>query len=118
MSVTPKDLYAIRPGERILVTGANGYIGSHVVDVLLSLGYLVRGTVRAEKPWLNELFDSKYGAGHFETVVVPELNDKEALIRALRDVSGIAHVVRTMIHRYPSARTSVILGSNFVKTSY
>ncbi|GAM33894.1 hypothetical protein TCE0_013r01121 [Talaromyces pinophilus] len=92
MSVTAKDLYAIRPGARILVTGANGYIGSHVVNVLLSLGYLVRGTVRAEKPWLNELFDSKYGPGQFETVVVPKLNDKEALIRVLSDVSGIAHV--------------------------
>lgn len=102
MSVTPKDLYAIHPGARILVTGANGYIGSHVVDVLLSLGYLVRGTVRAEKPWLNELFDSKYGPGQFETVVVPELNDKEALIMVLSDVSGIAHVVRTVIHLYPS----------------
>lgn len=94
--MTPKDLYAIHPGARILVTGANGYIGSHIVDVLLSLGYLVRGTVRAEKPWLHELFGSKYGPGKFETVVVPELNDKEALIRILSDVSGIAHVVRTV----------------------
>ncbi|OKL60081.1 hypothetical protein UA08_04943 [Talaromyces atroroseus] len=92
MSVTPRDLYAIQPGARILVTGANGYIGSHVVDVLLSLGYLVRGTVRAEKPWLNEFFDSKYGSGQFETVIVPELDDKDALVTALKGVSGIAHV--------------------------
>lgn len=27
--------YAIPPNSTIVVTGANGYIGSHVVDVLL-----------------------------------------------------------------------------------
>lgn len=43
------------------MTGCNGFIGSHVVDQLLMLGYLVRGTVRELKPWLNEFFDQKYG---------------------------------------------------------
>ncbi|KAJ5744216.1 hypothetical protein N7533_009086 [Penicillium manginii] len=49
----------IRQGSRTLITGTNGFIGSHVVDQLLSLGYLVRGTVRESKPWLNELFDQQ-----------------------------------------------------------
>jgi len=35
----------IPPGSKILVTGANGFIGSNVVDQLLSLGYFVRGTI-------------------------------------------------------------------------
>jgi nucleoside-diphosphate-sugar epimerase len=100
MSSTPQDKYALPPGARILVTGANGYIGSHIVDVLLSLGYIVRGTVRVEKPWLNELFDSKYGPGRFETVIVPKLDDKQALIEVLGDVSGIAHVVCTILLVY------------------
>lgn len=93
-----QDPYALKVGERILVTGANGFIGSHVVDVLLSLGYIVRGTVRSEKPWLNELFESKYGAGKFETVNLPTLDDKDALAAVLDSVSGIVHVVCQIDH--------------------
>ncbi|KAK3652916.1 hypothetical protein LTR56_004864 [Elasticomyces elasticus] len=84
--------YAIRVGERILVTGANGFIGSNIVDFLLSLGYIVRGTVRSEKSWLTEMFELKYGAGRFESRVVPALDDKEALTTALDSISGVVHV--------------------------
>lgn len=93
MSATPKVATALQPGERILVTGANGYIASNIVDVLLSLGYLVRGTVREEKPWLVELFESKYGPGRFETAVVPNLGSEEALIKVLDGVTGVIHTV-------------------------
>lgn len=96
--MTSHDSYALKVGERILVTGANGFIGSNIVDVLLSLGYIVRGTVRSEKPWLNELFESKYGAGKFEIVNLPTLDDKDALAAALESVSGIVHVVCKMDH--------------------
>lgn len=86
----------IPKGETILVTGANGYIGSHVVDVLLEQGYKVRGTVRNEKPWLNKLFDERHGRGKFETVIVPSLNAPGAYDEAVKGVAGIAHVVRSM----------------------
>lgn len=88
-----KESYALQVGERILVTGANGFIGSNIADVLLSLGYFVRGTVRSEKPWLNEVFEAKYGAGHFESVNVPKLDDKEALRAVMKGISGVIHVV-------------------------
>ncbi|PIG87846.1 hypothetical protein AARAC_009850 [Aspergillus arachidicola] len=53
--------HALPKGSRVLVTGANSYIASHVVDQLLQLGYLVRGTIRAPKPWLSEYSTQKYG---------------------------------------------------------
>ena len=84
----------IPAGECVLVTGANGYIASHVVDVLLEEGYNVRGTVRAEKPWLNKLFEGKYGPGRFETSVVPVLEKDHAFDEVVRGVSGIIHLVR------------------------
>lgn len=37
---------ALEPGELVLVTGVNGYIGSHIAYELLKRGYMVRGTVR------------------------------------------------------------------------
>ncbi|KAL4908693.1 hypothetical protein BDW74DRAFT_166283 [Aspergillus multicolor] len=85
-------LYRIPVDATILVTGANGYIGSHVCNILLSLGYRVRGSVRSPKPWLDAFFDSKYGPGRFESVVIPCLTEREAWETAVEGVQGIAHV--------------------------
>jgi nucleoside-diphosphate-sugar epimerase len=87
-----RESYAIKLGKRILVTGANGFISSKVVDFLLSLGYIVRGTVRSEKPWLEEIFEAKYGEERFELHIVLGLVDEEVLVRAIGSVSGIVYV--------------------------
>lgn len=65
----------IKPGATVFVTGANGLIGSHIVDQLLHRGYNVRGAVRdAEKTkWLKAYFDSKYTDVSFEMVAVPDM---------------------------------------------
>ena len=93
MSAGIKVATALEPGDRILATGANGYIVSHVVELLLSLGYLVRGTVREDKPWLVQLFKFKYGPDKFETVIVPNLDSEQALLQVLNGISGVVHVV-------------------------
>ncbi|KAL4883014.1 hypothetical protein BJY04DRAFT_226806 [Aspergillus karnatakaensis] len=89
-------LYAIPVGATILVTGANGYIGSHVCNLLLSMGYQVRGTLRSPKPWLTAFFDAKYGAGRFEPILVPDLTERKAWQIAAEGVQGIAHVASDM----------------------
>ena len=85
--------YTFPPGSTVLVTGANAYIGSHVINILLGLGYRVRGTVRTPRPWLNEYFDACYGKGLFETVLVTDLKDPSAFDHALAGVSGVVHMV-------------------------
>lgn len=95
--------YAIPTGSLVLVTGANGYIGSHVVDQLLALGYRVRGTVRDSKPWLDEFFEKKYGKDKFESVIVKSIEDVEAFANVAEGASGVVHVVR-----YSEHQTSVL----------
>jgi nucleoside-diphosphate-sugar epimerase len=84
----------IPKGDIILVTGVTGYIGSHVADQALAAGYKVRGAVRnsVKAQWLQELFDKKYGHGKFESIVLKDILDEDALAVAVRGVAGIAHI--------------------------
>ena len=79
MSLIPK-------GSLVLVTGANGFLGSHVVDQALAAGFNVRGTVRSEGRggWTKEYFSKKYGAGRYELVVVPNMAVKGAFDEAVK----------------------------------
>ncbi|KAJ6454090.1 NAD-P-binding protein [Mycena vitilis] len=81
-------------GSLVLVTGANGLIGSHVADQLLAAGYNVRGSSRsaAKSKWLHELFDKKYGPGRFESVSVPDMASDGAFDDAIKGVSGVIHL--------------------------
>lgn len=83
-------------GSRVLVTGANGFVASNVIDRLLSSGYIVRGTVRDTKPYLDDIFSKAYGEESFESVVLPSFEDTDALVSALDGVSGIIHAVCTL----------------------
>lgn len=38
---------ALASDTTVLVSGASGYVGAHVVENLLNRGYIVRGTVRS-----------------------------------------------------------------------
>ncbi|CAH0044591.1 unnamed protein product [Clonostachys solani] len=85
-------LNALPKGSLILVTGGNGFIASHIIDLLLQLGFRVRGTIRAKKPWLDDLFQQKYGPSSFESVVIPSLEEEGPIDAAMQGVSGVVHV--------------------------
>lgn len=82
--MTPLEGAVLPKGSWILVTGANGFVASHVIDQLLRLGYNVRGTVRdANKhSWLTSYFADKYPDAKFELVELKDLTDVDALERA------------------------------------
>ena len=68
-----------------LVTGATGFVGSHVARALVARGDDVRVTVRATSN-LDAL------AGLDVRTTIAELTDRRAVRRALKDVSRVFHV--------------------------
>jgi len=76
----------VEKGSLVLVTGANGYIGSHVVDQLLGQGMKVRGTVRSHEKgkWAQDYFDEKYGKGKLELVIVSDFSKPGAYNEAVK----------------------------------
>jgi nucleoside-diphosphate-sugar epimerase len=84
---------AIPHGSKVLVTGANGFIASHITAVLLDLGYTVRGTVRTPTQWLDDYFSKQWGPDRFESVLVPDFQQPNSFDQCVQGVSGIIHVV-------------------------
>lgn len=66
---------AIPYGSLVVVSGATGFIGSHVADQLLAAGFMVRGTTRdvVKNSWILGYFKAKYGAEVFELVEVQDM---------------------------------------------
>ncbi|KAI0167769.1 hypothetical protein BJ166DRAFT_577348 [Pestalotiopsis sp. NC0098] len=94
MSVSVAPDSSMKFGSLVLVTGANGFIGSHVADELLERGYNVRGSVRdtRKQAWLQEHFESKYGPGRFELECLPEMTERDAFDAGMKGVDGVVHV--------------------------
>ncbi|EME41941.1 hypothetical protein DOTSEDRAFT_74095 [Dothistroma septosporum NZE10] len=82
---------ALPKGSLILVTGASGYIASHVVNEALQAGYKVRGTARtrekcdATKKTFNNNAD-------YSTAIVENFEHDGAFDQAVQGVDAVIHV--------------------------
>ncbi|KJZ69442.1 hypothetical protein HIM_11171 [Hirsutella minnesotensis 3608] len=85
---------AIPKGSLVLVTGVNGYIGSHVAEQLLQHGFRVRGTARDsyKAAYTCELFLAKYNEAVFEVQVVQDMASDGAFDEAVKGCEGVIHV--------------------------
>lgn len=76
--------------EPVLITGASGFVASHVVNAFLSRGYKVRGTVRSEEAANKVMSHSRY-SNQLSMVIVPDMAAPNAFDEAVKGVSGVIH---------------------------
>lgn len=94
----------IPKGSLVLVTGANGYLASHVIQQFLERGYKVRGTVRnvAKTSWLfQDLFKTASENGRFELIQVHDFISPNAFDEAVKGVSAVIHVATLGLNPNP-----------------
>ena len=78
-------------GEKVLVTGASGFVAAHVIDQLIDLGYSVIGTVRSDSK--GEFYVKKYGS-KFQYEIVKDisvLNAFDHVFQAHPDIKYVQH---------------------------
>ena len=75
--------------DLVLVSGANGFLGSNIVKSLLDQGARVRGTVRSENSakGLKSSFQKAIGSKHLEIVYVPDITLSGAFDESLQGKS-------------------------------
>ena len=97
--------------ERILVTGATGYIGGRLVPRLLESGYRVRCLVRDAarlqgQPWLDQVEVSEGDA-----------LDPVSLLKAMQDVSSAYYLIHGMQGNKADAERDLSAARNFAEAA-
>ena len=85
---------------KVLVTGGAGFIGSHLVDSLLKLGYEVRVVDNLSSGFIENL-KQHFGKSCFE-FIKGDLKDKEVCKKAVEDIEVVFHLAAN-----PEVRVSV-----------
>jgi len=84
----------IPAGSTILVTGGSRFIGGHIVNQLMQLGYKVCSTGRdADRSvWTNKFFEQPHGPRKLEFVEVKDFSMAENFWNAMKGVEGLIYV--------------------------
>jgi NAD dependent epimerase/dehydratase len=104
-------------GKQVLVTGAGGFIGSHLVESLVRNGARVRAFVRYNSrgdPGLLSLLPAAQQAGL--EIVAGDLRDLPSLISALQDIEIVFHLGALIAIPYSYVHPVEVVQSNVVGT--
>ncbi|GAM40632.1 cinnamoyl-CoA reductase [Talaromyces pinophilus] len=81
----------------VLVTGASGFIATHVVNAFLRKGYNVRGTVRSEKSAAEVRQTHADYTGQLSLFIVPDIAAPHAFDEAVKGVDGVIHTASPFV---------------------
>lgn len=79
------------PAETILITGASGFVATHVVDAFLQAGYAVRGTVRSQETADKVRSTFPQHVDRLSFAIVPDIGAPNAFDEASKGVQGVIH---------------------------
>jgi NADPH-dependent methylglyoxal reductase len=77
--------------QTVLLTGASGFVGGHILQQLLAKGYHVRNVVRSANNIDRIKLAHPHHASQLSFVTVPDMAAPHAFDRAVQGVSGIIH---------------------------
>lgn len=104
-------------GKRVLVTGAGGFIGSHLVETLVGFGASARAFVRYNSrndPGLLKLLPPDVLS---QVEIIPgDLRDLPALMAAMRGTSHIFHLGALIAIPYSYLHPAEVVQSNVIGT--
>jgi nucleoside-diphosphate-sugar epimerase len=95
--------------RRVLITGANGYIGARAVAHFLDAGWAVRGAVRDPKSDSARELAAHFASREFELVTVPDIKAAGAFDNAAQGVQAIAHLATPVV--FDSGDVEYIVGT-------
>jgi UDP-glucose 4-epimerase len=99
---------------RILVTGGAGFIGSHLVDRLVSEGYRVRVVDNLSSGSVENL--RRHVGSNAVELVVGDLKDPQTALRSVEDVDVVFHFAANPEVRVSSIDPEVHFNENIVAT--
>ncbi|TCD61668.1 hypothetical protein EIP91_008116 [Steccherinum ochraceum] len=95
--------------SRILVTGATGFVGAHVVDELLRRGHSVRAAIRSMAKG-EQLRQARQHAGErLEFAVVGDLTAPNGFDEAVKGVDGIIHCAAPVVTSFENPEPDMII---------
>ncbi|KAH6916476.1 D-lactaldehyde dehydrogenase [Coprinopsis sp. MPI-PUGE-AT-0042] len=97
-------LWSRSPRSKVLVSGANGFIGMWVVHSLLEKGYSVRAAVRSPDKGRHMKNHFQAHADRLELAIVPDIAKEGAFDEAVKGVEGIVHTA-SPVHLFAPSST-------------
>ena len=93
--------------QKILITGAGGFIGQYVTKQLLSDGFKVRAFVRDR---------AKIRSKNVK-IALGDMSDRASLAEALKGIDGVIHLAAVKLDERDSCETNVLEAKNLINAS-